>query len=215
MMGEITVRPYRHADRDAVRLISHRTGYMGESAQWYWRDVPSFADIWTAYYTDREPESAFVAEREERVVGYLLGCVASASAPSPAVALARQTLRRLLLIRPGTAGFLWRSLSDAARQRNVPTGEVDDPRWPSHLHVNLLPEARGCGAGRRLVQAWCFRLRQVGSPGCHLATLAENRAAVAFFERVGFRHFGAPTLVPGMRLRRGGRMHLQLMVRDL
>ena len=90
-----------------------------------------------------------------------------------------------------------------------------DARWPSHLHTNLLPEARGRGVGANLMEAWLSRLCAAGSPGCHLVTLAENTAAIAFFERIGFRHFDPPVLVPGMRLRSGGRMHLQIMVREL
>lgn len=215
MTGEITVRPYRDADREAVRLIAYRTGYMGDPADVYWRDFSSFADIWTAYYTDREPESAFVAESTRGVVGYLVGCVESARAPSPAAALTRQVIRRFLLIRAGTARFLWRSIWDAALQRHSPTGELADPRWPSHLHMNLLHEARGRGVGAQLMRAWLSRLRDVGSPGCHLATLTENTTAMAFFERMGFRHLGAPVLVPGMRLPSGGRMHLQLMVQEV
>jgi ribosomal protein S18 acetylase RimI-like enzyme len=214
MTDEITVRPYRGTDRAAVRLIAYHTGYLGDPADCYWRDFTSFADIWTAYYTDREPESVFVAESACVPVGYLVGCVDSARAPSPAAALGRQVIRRFLLVRPGTARFLWRSIWDAAWQRHSPTGELTDPRWPAHLHINLLPEARGRGAGAQLMQAWFARLRALGSPGCHLATLAENRTALAFFERMGFCHLGAPALVPGMRLRSGGRMHLQMMVRE-
>jgi len=214
-MRELIVRPYHPPDRDAVRWIAHQTGYMGEPADWFWRDFPSFADIWTGYYTDREAESAFVAERDGRVVGYLLGCVRSGPAASPAAALARHTVRRLLFFRPGTAGFLWRSLWDTMRARALPTGELLDPRWPAHLHTNLLPEARGCGVGTQLMREWFTRLRSVESPGCHLATLAENTSAIAFFTRMGFDHFGPPLLVPGMRLRSGGRMHLQLMTRTL
>src|SRR5262249_47171869 len=178
MPSEIVVRAYRDTDRDAVRRIAHEAGYMGEPADWYWRDFRSFAEIWTAYYTDCEPESAFVADDEGRVVGYLLGCVESARAPTPAAALTRQVIRRFLLLRPGTAGFLWRSILDAVRQRGSPTGELADPRWPSHLHINLLRAVRGCGVGARLMQAWFSRLHAVGSPGCHLATLHENATAV-------------------------------------
>ena len=186
------MRPYRPADRDAVRLIAHRTGYMGEPADWFWRDVPSFADIWTSYYTDREPESAFVAEHDGGVVGYLLGCVTSGPASRPSAALARHTIGRLLFFRPGTARFLWRSRMGHGAGSPLPTGELLDPRWPSHLHTNLLPEARGHGVGPRLMDAWLTRLRAVGSPGCHLATLAENRPAIRFFERVGFRRSAIP-----------------------
>ncbi len=214
MGGEIIVRRYRAEDRAAVRLVAYETGYLGDSAKRYWRDFPSFADIWTSYYTDHEPKSVFVAEGKSGVVGYLVGCVESAHAPTPAAALARQLIRRALLLRSGTAGFLWRSIWDAARQRQSPTGVLNDRRWPSHLHVNLLHEARGRGVGSQLMKAWFWRLREVGSPGCHLATLTENTTALAFFERMGFRHLGAPMLIPGMRLPSGGRMHLQLMVKE-
>ena len=198
-----------------MREIAFETGYMGEPAGWYWRDAVSFADVWSGYYTDHEPESAFVATHGEAVVGYLLGCVDTARAPSPRTAITQQLVRRHLLLRPGTAGFFWRSLWDTLRDESVQSGELRDPRWPSHLHINLLPAARGHGAGRALVEAWFERLRRLGSPGCHLGTMAENTNAIGFFGSMGFERHGAPLLVPGMRLRTGGRMHAQLMVRSL
>ena len=144
------VRPYRAGDRERVRRIAFETGYMGESPAWYWRDAPSFADAWTGYYTDREPESAFVAADGDAVVGYLVGCADTARAPKAADAIVRLMLRRQLLLRPGTAGFFWRSFWDVLRDGNVPSAELSDPRWPAHLHINLLPAARGHGAGRGL-----------------------------------------------------------------
>jgi ribosomal protein S18 acetylase RimI-like enzyme len=210
-----TVRRYRPADRNAIRSIVHATGFMGDSAAWYWRDVPSFADVWTAYYTDVEPETLFVADDDGAVVGYLTGSVDSRRAPNPRSAILQQMVRRQLLLRPGTAGFFWRSLWDALRNPSVPSGELSDPRWPSHLHINLLPAGRGRGAGRMLMQAWFARLREVGSPGCHLGTLAENTNAISFFEHAGFERHGPPLLVPGLRMRSGARMHQQLMVRSL
>ena len=209
------IRPYRSEDRAQLREIAHETGFMGESAAWYWRDAKSFADVWTGYYTDREPESTFVAAEGDAVMGYLVGCADTARAPSPTAAVLRQMVRRQLLLRPGTAGFFWRSFWDTLRDGGVPSGELSDPRWPAHLHINLLPAARGHGAGRGLVTAWLGRLRQLGVPGCHLGTLAENTNAIRFFESVGFARFGGPVLVPGMRLRSGGRMHAQLMVQSL
>ena len=213
-MSAAVVRPYRAADRDAVRAIAYAVGFMGEPADWYWGDFPSFANIWTGYYTDHEPASAFVAEVDGRVVGFLVGCVDSATAPTAEDAIRREVLRRFLLLRPGTAGFLWRAVRDA-RHTPAPATAVHDPRWPSHLHINLLPQARRGGMGRQLVQAWLARLRVIGSPGCHLTTMVENQRAIAFFERSGFRREGDPHLLPGMRLRTGERMHLQVMVQDL
>ena len=209
------VRPYREADREQVRRIAFETGYMGEPCDWYWRDAESFADAWTRYYTDREPESAFVAADGDLVLGYLVGCADTARAPSAAAEITRLMLRRQLLVRPGTAGFFWRAFWDTLRDRGAPSSELTDPRWPAHLHINLLPEARGHGAGRGLMTAWLGRLRQLGVPGCHLGTMAENTRAIRFFESTGFARHGEPVLVPGMRIREGGRMHAQLMVQSL
>ena len=214
-MAEISVRPFRASDREQVREIACATGYMGEPADWYWRHRESFADIWTSYYTDEEPESLFVAADGSSVVGYLAGCVNTSRAPSPSAAVTRQMFRHLLIFRPGTAGFFWRSIWDVIRSPGFPSGELSDPRWPAHLHIDLLPNARGRGAGGALMRAWFDRLRERRTAGCHLGTLAENRDAIAFFERVGFRRHEPPIRVPGMRLRSGGRMHLQLMVREV
>jgi hypothetical protein len=63
--------------------------------------------------------------------------------------------------------------------------------------------------------AWLDRLREKGSPGCHVSTLAENTRAVRFFERMGFRRPTPPILAPGLRTPTGGRLHLQFMVRDV
>ena len=100
------------------------------------------------------------------------------------------------------------------RLRRVPlAGELSDPRWPSHLHIDVMPVARGTGAAARLMELWFERLREGGSPGCYLQTSAENHRAVAFFERVGFRRYGDNPVVPGMRYA-GERMHQQTMVWD-
>jgi hypothetical protein len=73
-MGVVGVRSFRPADRAAVRDISYRTGFMGESAESFWRHKESWADLWTSYYTDQEPESLHVATMDDAVVGYLAGC---------------------------------------------------------------------------------------------------------------------------------------------
>ena len=103
---------------------------------------------------------------------------------------------------------------DAARRR-LPARDTYDPRWPAHLHIDLLPVARGRGAGRLLMQRWLDRLRADGIAGCHLGTLAENTAGIAFFEAMGFRRHGGTPPVPGMRSPTGARHHEQLMVQEL
>jgi GNAT superfamily N-acetyltransferase len=101
---------------------------------------------------------------------------------------------------------------DTLRDRKRASGDFIDLRWPAHLHIDLLPAARGTGRGGALMERWLDQLRRAGSPGCHLATLVENTRARAFFSRFGFRNHGDPSPVPGMRGTGGERLHQQIMV---
>ena len=218
--GPVVIRPYEARDRDAVRRVCFVTGYMGDPVAWQWRDAESFADIFSGYYTDREPESALVVEIDGEVSGYLLGCVDSTRVWNVGAVAGRHIVRRGIALRPGTARVVWRTVADAAvdlRKGRVTREQLEfsDPRWPAHLHVDLLQRARGKGVGRAMVTSWLDSLRARSVPGCHLQTMAENTAAVAFFESVGFVRHGDPVLTPGLRTRDGDRMHVQAMVMDL
>jgi ribosomal protein S18 acetylase RimI-like enzyme len=217
-VSDVIIRPYRPEDRDRVRYICHETGYMGEPAGWLWRDRASFADLFSGWWTDHEPESASVVEIDGVVAGYLLGCADSRRVGNEAGVLFRHFFGRACCLRPGTAAVMWRMLGDGAvdaLRRRLPPVRVWDQRWPAHLHVDLLPEARGRGAGARLVHGWLDTLRGRAVPGCHLQTMAENTGAIAFFEAMGFERRGGPANIPGFRTREGGRLHVQLMVRSL
>ena len=52
-MSPVGVRRFVAEDRAAVRDISYRTGFMGESAESFWRHKESWADLWTSYYSRR------------------------------------------------------------------------------------------------------------------------------------------------------------------
>ena len=216
VVDDVVLRPYETRDRSRVRHICFATGYMGDP-EWQWHDLESYADLYTSYYTDAEPESALVAERGGVVEGYLLGCVDSRSAWSEAAIFGRLLRRRWIAFRPGTARFVWRSFGDVAvarlRGKAIPAS-VYDERWPAHLHIDLLPAIRGRGVGGALMKAWLGRIEDLGVPGCHVQTLAENVRAIAAFRSVGFRLKGDAVLAPGLRTPTGGRHHVQLLVRE-
>jgi ribosomal protein S18 acetylase RimI-like enzyme len=217
---ELVVRPYEPTDRERVRAVCFETGYLGDPVAWLWRDAESFADMFSGYYTDAEPESAWVVEADGVVSGYLLGAVDARRAWDPGAVAGRHVLRRGIAFRPGTAGVIWRTVADgiadvATRRADPRTIGFSDPDYPAHLHIDLMPAARGGGAGRRLIAAWFERLADLGVTGCHLETFAENTGAVAFFEAVGFRRAGPPALIPGFRRRGAPRMHTQAMVADV
>jgi hypothetical protein len=48
-MSVVGVRSFVPGDRETVRDISYRTGFMGESVESFWRHKESWADLWTSY----------------------------------------------------------------------------------------------------------------------------------------------------------------------
>lgn len=201
-----------------VCLLLQVFGRVGEGSPTssLWGHVPSEAAVYLDPYLDSAPESLFVATVDGVLVGYLTGCLDSPEFPSESARMDRAVPEHRLIVKARPAAFFARALLDTAQAaiRRAPTaGEFDDPRWPAHLHINMLPSARSTGAAAGLMQRWFDRLDASGSPGCYLQTLVESTRAVRFFRRMGFTEHGPTPLVPGLR-HNGQRLHQQTMVRS-
>jgi hypothetical protein len=218
-MGKAIIRQYKPEDREAVRSICYRTGLMGDPIESQYSDFESFADIFSSYYTDQEPENALVAELDGQVVGYILCCLDTRKAPSPLSIALKHSLRRGVCFRPGTARFYFRSAWDTLHDGIMPgpgRPHIDLARYPSHTHNNLLPEGRGAGVGKEFFFQLYDHLKAAGSPGMHGEVFAENHKMCEYGIKVlGYEKLGEPYLVPGMRTASGGRMRVQMFVRDL
>jgi len=99
---DVVVRPYASGDRRQVRRICYETGYMGDPADWLYRDTESWTDMFCGYYTDREPESAFVVEIDGIVSGYLLGAIDASAAWNPAAVAGLRSQSSVRLSAPRT-----------------------------------------------------------------------------------------------------------------
>jgi len=60
-------------------------------------------------------------------------------------------------------------------------------RYPSHLHIDLLPSVQGSGYGRFMMAVLLEALRSAGSRGVHLGISRSNVGAGRFYEKVGFQ----------------------------
>lgn len=207
----VTVRTYREQDRSGLRGVLARSGEGDPAATSVFGEHDPA--VWLDRYADGEPGSFFVAEQDGELLGYLTGCLDTSALPTDSECFERLLRTERLFLRPETALFLGRMAFDSLVDRGRETaGEFDDPRWPSHLHIRLVPEARGRGIGAALMRRWQERLREERSPGCFLQAMSENTGAIAFFERMGFEHHGPPRIISGFRGRNGERLHLRTMV---
>lgn len=209
MSVDFALRSYRPTDREAIRYICCETGHLGDPIDPYFGDREVFADLVTSYYTDREPGWIFVAEIRGKVVGYLTGCPDTRrylrELPRLFVRVGVKALARGVLLRRSTAAFTARLLWDGALERPR-VGWYGDA-VPAHFHVDLLPEARGAGIGRCLLDRYFAALKERGVPGVFCETSCENRRAVAFFRGMGMEPLhSVPS--PGGRLADGSRIHV-------
>lgn len=200
----MTIRPYapqtHPGDRATVRELCSAVAYGDTPLESFYPDRALFADLMTRYYLDWEPESAWVAEAEGRVVGYLLGCHDSRRQHRVQIARVVPTALAGFVLRGGLfRRRTWRLVgSNLFRLPGV--GERFDLKaYPAHLHLGIDAANRGSGLGPSLVETFLAQLREAGVPGVHAVVLAENEGAGRFFARLGFR-----PLARGPALRRPG-----------
>lgn len=185
----LKIRPYAPADRQAVREICCDTGFMGNPIDPIYVDRDAFADFFTRYYTDLEPENAFVVENNGKVVGYLLGClkIKGQGWRQLRIILFRtvpKILGRVLLFRYNKASFKFLSwfLFKAAGQTPKPI------EGAAHFHVNMLTEFRTGIAGRRIIFPFMRKVKEAGLKGVFgQMQVYEDRRSEKAFERYGFK----------------------------
>ncbi|MFN8582176.1 MAG: hypothetical protein U0163_14535 [Gemmatimonadaceae bacterium] len=150
----VTLRAYSSADRASVRRLACLTAFRNAGHTVLLCDPEPFADYWTRYYTDFEPEHLTVVvakhsdHASDQVVGYLAGCVNTRQANR---AMGMHVLPRVVtrlvqhVARIGS--------TDALRARRLlhwmltrawrEAPSFDATRYPAHYHANVLPEFAG------------------------------------------------------------------------
>lgn len=183
---KVEIRRYRSEDREAVRALCCDTGFLGKKIDPAFEDRELFADYLTGFYTDCEPESAFVLVVGGEVRGYLLG--------------SRRPFRQQLYnlfnnVRLLVIGALRYPRYNAASKkfirwiltqawREVPAV----PRRVAHFHFNILPDSRKLASTRALTEAYFAHLREFGEKRVYgQVVVFEDRRGAKLFERYGFK----------------------------
>jgi ribosomal protein S18 acetylase RimI-like enzyme len=186
------IRAFRPDDRSSVRNVCAQTGFLGNPQEPWFEGREEFADLFSAYYTDFEPENALVVEVEGEVEGYLLGCLDSYRQKRVFATRIRPRLA-MRLLRPAWWTRSTNRSFALAMARSALRGETRIPErrifrdYPAHLHTNIAdPGLRGQGIGRAMMIAFLDRLHRLGVPGVHLGTTSHNRQALRYYRGLGF-----------------------------
>lgn len=176
------IRDVTAADRDAVARICRLTGRGGDDATGDYLDDDVLADVYATPYLEHPSGFGVVAVGERGdVIGYLIGTTDTVSFSRWFVSEWWPRVTADKTPRTPTDESLFRGATDPDRMLISHLA-----RYPAHLHIDLLEEARGAGTGRRLVDAAVALLRDRGVTGVHLVVSASNDGAIAFYERTGF-----------------------------
>jgi ribosomal protein S18 acetylase RimI-like enzyme len=178
------IRPYRARDLDALYDICLRTGAAGGDATPLVEDGRLLGELFAAPYGVLEPEHAFVLDDGRgQAVGYVLGALDTLAFEARCEAAWWPPLRERHPL-PSDGTRLDDLLISLLHHRPPHPADVV-ARYPSHLHIDLLPDAQGQGWGRRLLDTLFASLRDDGSVGVHWGVSTQNHRAIAFYEHLG------------------------------
>jgi GNAT superfamily N-acetyltransferase len=199
MRDDVTLRPYRPSDAQALRDVCLRTAQAGGDATGLYVSDALMPDVFATPYVEFAPDLAFVldAAPEGGVQGYVLGVADTARFVSwfRAVWVPKLALAYEHVAPPRTRCELIRHLGFTPERMLIP----ELGRYPAHLHIDILPPLQRQGWGRALMNALVAALRERRVPGLHLTMDAANVEARRFYDRLGFRELAsskpeAPTL---------------------
>ena len=182
------IRSYQSTDLDALYEICLRTGASGQDATGMVEDPMLFGALFAAPYGVLEPEHAFVLDDGTgRPIGYVVGAVDTAAFEARCERAWWPDLRMRHPLRPdGTR--LDDLLIHLIHHRSWPDPDLL-ATYPSHLHIDLLPEAQSDGWGRQMMASLHAALAADGSPGVHWGVSTANERALGFY-----RHLSATEL---------------------
>jgi ribosomal protein S18 acetylase RimI-like enzyme len=188
------VRQFRPDDLDDLYRICLQTAGGGQDGTALFRDPKLPGHVYAAPYALFEPSLAFVAEDAAGVGGYI---VAALDGETFERRLEQEWWPGLRARYPEPSQDEAEALSEQERRAlhnihhhfGAPRKVAE--RFPSELHINLLPRLQGRGFGRQLITTLIAGLRDQGSPGVHLLVGVGNQRAVSFYRHLGFTELPA------------------------
>lgn len=169
---ELTIRKYRPEDKENLITVLYETSSMPIETE-VQREFLRL--MFNDYYTEEEPENCFVvADADDNAVGYIL-CAEDYDTYERV--FKEKYAPRIKKLGKSYSAIVWGEFF---------VHKLLKKKYPSHLHIDILPVCQGQGAGSRLVEALCAHLKEKNSCGLMLSCGMGNKGAIRFYARNGF-----------------------------
>lgn len=156
------------------------TSDSGKDGTHLYSDRRLIGQIYLTPYVLYDPTCCFVAKKDNKCIGYIVGCYDSREF--------YQYLNNEFL--PIIRNRFTKAITenDKAVINMIQNGVEYEiyPQYLSHLHIDILPEAQGLGLGRKLIDTFTKNLKGQGYNSVHLGVSNTNKSAQGFYKKMGF-----------------------------
>lgn len=178
------IRPYHKSDLTSLYKICLLTGNSGKDASKLFKDHDLLGHFYAAPYAFFSPEVCFVITNDERPCGYIIGTSDSKKFYEQCEKDWFPVLRDKYPLSIQEDASL-----DARIIKRIHEGHKTKQEllgYPAHLHIDLLPETQGQGLGRKAMEIFINKLKEMNVKGLHLEVGKTNVGAIKFYEKLGF-----------------------------
>jgi ribosomal protein S18 acetylase RimI-like enzyme len=182
----MSIRRARESDTIDLYAVCLGTGSDGSDATDLYDDPGLLGEVFVGPYLRHSPEFAWVyADDEDRARGYVLGVLDTTAFEEVLATSWWPGLQARHPLVPPSANAHDREIIEYVHspQRRTPLLTIG---YPSHLHIDMLPDVQGNGRGGRMLRTLLDALAEAGSPGVHLGVSPANHRAIGFYRHFGF-----------------------------
>ena len=179
-----TIRPYHVSDFPAIYRICVSTADSGNDVSSLLTDPDLHPHYYAGPYVVLEPELCFIITADGAPVGYILGTCDSRIFRNKCEKEWFPLLRSRYALPKKENQSLEANLIRLIHKGKEYSEKLAS--YPAHLHIDLMPQARGKGFGKELMVHFCNKLKELKVTGLHLGVSKDNPGAVHFYEKVGF-----------------------------
>lgn len=181
---QFKIRQYHPSDLTSLYKICLLTGNSGKDATELLKDPDLLGHFYAAPYGVLEPEVCFIITNNNKPCGYIIGTKNSQKFYDRCEIDWFPPLRERYPLAEANDDSLDARIVKRIHEGHKVKDELLD--YPAHLHIDLLPETQGQGLGRKIMDIFIDRLRELNVPALHLEVGKKNPDAIKFYEKLGF-----------------------------